>query len=146
MIPAKTPEEAYAVCEAIAENRTRATARNAYGDGYRAAAEHIMAEIRANRVGRPSSAELDRELREVELEARVMVRVIDAAVHVVERSGIRSDAADAIRLLVSSFFDSDDLPPVLRSRERTSGMQLVGRDGPASDERVRSKRSRSVAG
>lgn len=123
MTPAKTPEEAYAVCEAIAESRAQATARNPYGDGYRAAAEHIASEIRANRLGGPSPA-LERELYEAEVEARTMARVLHAAVEVVERSGPQTDAADAVRALVASFFVADDLPPLLRPRERASGTRL----------------------
>ncbi len=125
MNPAKTAEEAYAVCEAIAGARTLATGRSAYGDGYRAAAEHIAAEIRANRVGTEARA-LERDLRDAEVEARTMARVLETANDLVERSGARSDVADAIRTFIGVFFAQHDLPPVLRACERASATQLVG--------------------
>ena len=97
MRPTITAEDAYATCEGIAEARAHATAKSPYGDGYRAAAEHIAAEIRGNRVGREAS-ELERDLRDAELEARTFARVIERAAQVVESSGPQSAAADAIRL------------------------------------------------
>jgi hypothetical protein len=130
MMPVRTPEEAYAVCESIAEGRTRATARNAYGDGYRAAAEHIASEIRANRLGGPSLS-VDRDLHEAEVEARTMARVLQAAVRVVERSGTQTEAADAVRALVGAFFAPEDVPPLLRPRERASGTRLAVQAEPA---------------
>jgi hypothetical protein len=143
MTPARTPEEAYAACEAIAENRTLATARSAYGDGYRAAAEHIAAEIRANRAG-CDAVDLERDLREAEVEARTMARVLEVAVRVVEGAGAQTQAADAVRTLVSAFFAADDLPPALRPRERPSGMRLLD-DGWSAAPRARRAWARSAA-
>jgi len=124
MAPVITPEEAYAVCEDIADSRAGATARNAYGDGYRAAAEHIAAAIRARRSGGCVASGLERDLHDAEIEARTFARVIDAAVAAVESAGTQTDAADAVRALVSGLFTDDDLPPILRKRERSSGTHL----------------------
>jgi hypothetical protein len=126
-----TAEDAYAVCEGLAEARTLATARTAYGDGYRAAAEHIAAAIRAQRSHRAPS-ELERDLRDAEVEARTFARVIDAAVCVVERVGEQTDAAAAVRALVRTFFTEDDLPPALRAPERTSSTRLSERPRTAT--------------
>ncbi len=123
MRPTVTAEDVYAVCENIAEGCALATARNAYGDGYRAAAERIAAEIRARRTGREPFV-LERELHDAEVEARTFARVVDAAVRIVEEAGPQTAAADAIRSLVASFFSEEDLPPALRMRDRASGTKL----------------------
>ena len=118
-----TAEEAYAVCEGIAGERAGASVRTAYGDGYRAAAEHIVTAIRARRTGSGSS-DLERDLRDAEVEARTFARVIEAAVAVVEETGRQTDAADAVRMLVGGMFSEEDLPPILRKRERASSPRI----------------------
>ncbi|MDF2695916.1 MAG: hypothetical protein K0S65_4299 [Labilithrix sp.] len=58
---------------------------------------------------------LERELRDAETEARTFARVIDAAVCVVMDAREQSDAVEAVRALVGTFFAADDLPPILRT-------------------------------
>ena len=116
MSPVITAEDAYAVCEGIADARTHATARTAYAEGYRAAAEHISAAIRARAGELPPYRSSIRRFVRSEAEARTFARVIAAAICVVEATGEQTDAADAVRSLVASFFSDDELPPQLRKR------------------------------
>lgn len=132
MRPTVTAEDAYAVCEQIAATHAQATARNAYGDGYRAASERIAHEVRSKRIGRIGREKLDRDLRDAEVEARTFARVIETATQVVESFGMETVAADAVRAVVGAFFLEEDLPPILRKRERGSGVCLSERPGAAS--------------
>jgi hypothetical protein len=133
-----TADAAFAVCEEIAKSRARATAPTPYGDGYRAAAEHIAAAVRAERHGEPPTA-LEQDLRDAESEARTFARVINAAVCVVEGTGEETEAAEAVRALVHTFFSDADLPPQLRHRERSSSTRLSERPGARTAPRARAQ-------
>jgi hypothetical protein len=106
---------AYAECEAIARERLHATSSGAYTDGYRRAAKEISEAIRRKYDGR-ALTELERDLRDVEIEARTLARVVAVAVDIVAHVGPDSSGAKAVRSLLGAFFLDRDLPPCLRSR------------------------------
>ena len=110
-----TVSEAFAMCEAIAEERAHATQSNAYADGYRSAAHDIARAIRARRRGLPPT-QLERELRDVEVEARTLARVVDVAAALADT--LEPDAAptDTLRCVLLVFFNEEDLPLSLRQR------------------------------
>jgi hypothetical protein len=66
-------DAAFMTCEAIAKDQTKATGTTAYADGYRAAASRIAAGIRTRRLGLEPT-QLERDLREAEMEARALAR------------------------------------------------------------------------
>jgi hypothetical protein len=105
--------EAYAECEAIAYRRTLATRPGDFADGYRCAAREIATAIRAKSRATPPTL-LERELRDVEVEARTLARVVSAAAAVVVDAGCRTPAAEAVRRLLAEFFVPLDLPLGLR--------------------------------
>lgn len=70
-----TAAEAIVECLAITDRCARATAQGTFADGYRAAAEEIRACIEARFRVRPTEA-WEREIREVEIEARTLARLI----------------------------------------------------------------------
>ena len=120
----------FAVCEAIAEDRAQATANNVYAEGYRCAARDIAEAIRAKRQGR-GPTQLERDLRDVEIEARTLARVVAAAEDVMDRSGPHTSPAEAVRRVLLAFYAEDDLPPKLRRRPPSeSTTRLVMADEP----------------
>jgi hypothetical protein len=131
MKPIITADDAFEVCEGLAEASACATAPTAYGDGYRAAAQQIAAAIRAKRGGRAPS-KLEQDLRDAEIEARTFARVIEAAVRVVTDAGEHTAGAEAVRALVGAFFSGEDLPPVLRATPRASAPRPAGAERDAA--------------
>jgi hypothetical protein len=107
--------EAFVACEAIAADRALASKPGDFADGYRAAANDIVAAIRAKREGRPPTP-LERDLREAEIEARTLARVVAVASNVVAGVSENACAADAVRDVLAHFFHRVDLPPELRPR------------------------------
>ncbi len=92
-------------CVAIAEERALATGRTSYADGYRAAAEEIRARI-VTLLGpvEPSGFERElRDLRDVEVEARALVRVLE----LLRRHHARTPSAVARRVLVDVMAEID---------------------------------------
>jgi hypothetical protein len=105
----------FAICEAIAADRALATNVGDYADGYRAAANDIARAIRAKRFGRQPTR-LERDLRDVEMEARTLARIVAAAADVVTDMCDDASGAEAIRELLAEFFPPAEMPPELRPR------------------------------
>jgi hypothetical protein len=114
------------VCEAIALDRAEPSKAGAYADGYRCAAKDIAEAIRRQRIGDPPTG-LDRDIRDAEVEARTLARVVAAAVRVVADVGRDSTAADAVRRTIAEFFAHDELPDGLRPRPLESTTSLITR-------------------
>lgn len=108
-----TAEDAVVECLAIVEQCAEATASSRYSDGYRAAAADIRAAIEA-RFGARSVAAWERDLREVEIEARTLSRVIG----LLRREQTRTSSA-AIRRAIA------DLIAAIDAEELESSVQLA---------------------
>jgi hypothetical protein len=123
--------EAFTACEAIAEDRALASQTDAFGDGYRSAARDIALAIRAKRQGR-APTELERDIRDVEVESRTLARVVAVAAAVVDYVDPHATPADAIRRVLLVFFTDDDLPSNLRRPppcESTTRLVVEGKTG-----------------
>jgi hypothetical protein len=106
--------EAFATCAELADEQTHASGSGPYADGFRAAAHHIAQQISRLRSGHPPTP-LERDLRDAEVEARALARVVIAAERLVDDLD-SPEAADALNALLSSFFAEDELPEKLRTR------------------------------
>jgi hypothetical protein len=107
---------AFALCAALVEEHTQATGAGAYADGFRAAATRIVRQIALLRAGQPSTR-LERDLRDAEVEARTLARVVLAAERVsasMRASGGSLEGAAALGALLEVFFAPDELPASLR--------------------------------
>jgi hypothetical protein len=96
-----TADETIAECLAIVDRCAGASATGRYADGYRAAAADIRASIEARFGARPV-ASWERELRDVEVEARTLSRVMGLLRREQARSSsaaIRRTIADLIRAI-----------------------------------------------
>lgn len=134
---ASTVAEAYGVCATLAEERARTARVGDFADGYRCAAEHIATAIRQERDGQ-GRTQLERDLRDAEVEARTLARVVDVASDVVEDNKDDSRAVDAIRQVLTSFFDDEDLPVNLRRhRAARSSSRLVASEASQSEGALR---------
>jgi hypothetical protein len=128
-------DHAFATCEAIAEDRALATSSGAFADGYRAAAADIARAIRAKADGRERTP-LARDLRDAEVEARTLARVVAAAANVVRERRGDERAADAVREVLQCFFERLDLPADLRVREPRESTTRLSLPGVANDDRA----------
>lgn len=97
-----TAEDAVADCVAIVERCAGATGVGRYADGYRAAAADIRAAIEA-RLGLKPLAAWERDLHDVEIEARTLSRIIG----LLRREQARSSSA-AIRRAIADLIDALD--------------------------------------
>lgn len=98
-----TANEAIDECLAIVDRSVAATATGRYADGYRAAATDIRAGIEA-RFGGRTVAPWERELRDMEIEARTMSRVLG----LLRREQLRSSSAIVRRALTDLINAIDD--------------------------------------
>jgi hypothetical protein len=98
-------EAAFRTCEAIAREQALATGEGEYADGYRSAAERIAASIRARRGGEDVTP-LERDLRDVEMEARAFARFLEVVRNRIEVEG-GGDGTAALRSLLSELLGAD---------------------------------------
>jgi hypothetical protein len=112
---------AFAMCAALAEEHTHATGTGRYADGFRAAAKQIAQHIARLRDGLPPSR-LERDLRDAEVVARTLARVVSAAERICDELDEGSEGAKSLRALLAVFYAHDELPSKLR--ERTSSRVL----------------------
>jgi hypothetical protein len=126
---------AFAVCEAIAEERARATSCGDFADGYRCAAREIATAIRARCEARVPTP-LERELRDAEVEARTLAHVVTVASGVITDLGANTHAAEGIRRVLKAFFAENDLPAVIRG-ERQAEHADHAEDGAQSPQKRR---------
>jgi hypothetical protein len=98
-----TADAAVVECLAIVERCAGATAIGRYGDGYRAAAADIRALIEG-RFGARSVEAWEREVRDAEIEARTLSRVIA----LLRREQTRSSSAAIRRVLGDLITTIDD--------------------------------------
>lgn len=118
---------AFVACEAIATDRALSTDTGDFADGYRAAANDIAVAIRAKRYGLQPTP-LERDLRDAEMEARTLARIVAVAAEVVTEAETCQEMTgpEAVREVLAYFFDPIDLPPVLRPRTvEESTTQLI---------------------
>jgi hypothetical protein len=108
-----TADEAVVECLAIVDRCSAASATGRYAEGYRAAAADIRACIEARFGARPVAG-WERELRDVEVEARTLSRVIG----LLRREQARSSSA-AIRRTIG------DLITAIDDEEIESSVQLT---------------------
>jgi hypothetical protein len=106
-----TADEAIVECLAIIERCSGATGTGRYADGYRAAAADIRAGIEA-RFGVREIGSWERDLQEVEIEARTLSRVIG----LLRRQQASSSSAAIRRVLgdVITAIDDGDVESTLR--------------------------------
>lgn len=95
--------DAVVECLAIADRCAGATGTGRYADGYRAAANDMRALIEA-RFGMRSMASYERDVRDVEIEARTLSRVIG----LLRREQSRSSSAAIRRALADLITKIDD--------------------------------------
>lgn len=108
-----TAEQAVIECLAIVEDCAQATGTGRFADGYRAAAADVRARLEA-KLGRREPDSWERDLRDVEIEARTLSRVIG----LIRREEMRSSSAIARRAL-------RDLIEAINDGEAESAMQLA---------------------
>ena len=103
-----TADEAVVECLAIVERCAGATGTGRYADGYRAAAADIRALVLARFGARPVAA-FERDLRDVEIEARAVSRVLG----LLRREQMRSSSAAIRRVLgdLITAIDEDEVEP-----------------------------------
>lgn len=101
-----------AECLAIVDRCGGATGTGRYADGYRAAAADIQASIQA-RFGERTPASWERELRDVEIEARTLSRVIA----LLRREQALTSSATVRRALSDLILAIDDVESEEPSRE-----------------------------
>ena len=114
---AASADEAFAWCESIARERMHATRPGEYANGYRAAGREIAEAIRSRGRGELMNA-IQRDLRDAEVEARTLARVVLTAAELVADVGAGSEAAEGIQRLLGAFFSAGELPPELRRKTR----------------------------
>jgi hypothetical protein len=135
-------DRAYSACERIAQDASEATGTTAYADGYRAAGERIAREVRALRGGLAPTT-LERDLREAELEARILLKFVEVARQTAENLAPGSEGSAAIRHVIAQLV-GDSASRILAAnavdagnvhqgraendanRERASGLRLAG--------------------
>jgi hypothetical protein len=109
-------------------------------DGYRAAGDWVRREIQRLSVGCPRTP-LERDIRDTEIEARTLARVVLVAQRLVARLEANDPAADGVRELVGEFIARDDLPTILRRPvSLQSGTRLTS-EAPSQPEIGRRRRS-----
>jgi hypothetical protein len=106
-------DDALAACEHVAMDRALVTGRGPYAEGYRRAALDIASCIRRKVVNLPPT-KLERHLRDAEIEARVLARVLRGAALIAAESEPGAHPIEALRALLLHFYKLEDLPPVLR--------------------------------
>ena len=105
--------KAFATCAELAEEHTHASGSGPYADGFRAAAHQIAHQISTLRSGHPPTP-LERDLRDAEVEARTLARVVLAAERLVDELD-DPEAARALGALLGGFFAPHELPEKLRA-------------------------------
>jgi hypothetical protein len=115
----------------MAMDRADATGTGAYADGYRRAALDIATSIRRKASNR-SPSKLERDVREAELEARVLAGVARAASTIATESDPDAHPIEALRALLLLFYKLEELPPILRVVPPRSSTRLVEDDADSS--------------
>ncbi|HEY8073296.1 MAG TPA: hypothetical protein VIF62_04290 [Labilithrix sp.] len=78
---------------------------------------------------------LERDVRDAEVEAQTLARVVAVAERIVAELGLDDAAGDGVRAVVAEFFDDDDLPSSLRVRaEDVSSTRVTGSTAARFDE------------
>jgi hypothetical protein len=144
MIPSRqaprplTASQAFTLCARVAQECTEASGKGEYGSGYRAAGDWMKREILRVSAGRSRTA-IEREIRDVEIKARMLASVVLVAERVVAALDRDDPAADAVRALVAELYDRADIPPTLRARVDLQSHTRVACD-PASCREVGQRR------
>jgi hypothetical protein len=120
-------DDALAACEEMALDRARATGTGPYAEGYRHAALEIASRIRRKAESFPPT-KLERDLRDTEIEARVLARVLSGAAAVATEIEPDAHPAEALRALLLLFYRVNDLPPALRVIPPRSATRLLDDD------------------
>jgi hypothetical protein len=128
-----TASQAFTLCDRVATECAEASGQGDYASGYRAAGDWMKREILRLAEGRPRSF-VEREIRDVEIEARTLARVVHVAEQLIVSRRGDDPASDGVRALVATLCDDANLPVPLRTRavrgERESSTRL--RNDPAS--------------
>src|SRR5262249_45847716 len=110
-----TASQVFTLCNRVAEECSHASGTGDYAHGYRAAGDWMKSEIQRLSAGRARSF-AEREIRDVEVEARTLARVVEVAERLLAARRGDDPASDGVRALIAEICDYAELPVPLRPR------------------------------